>query len=399
MSSSNGAGSAPGIAVVGDGHLARLVALAARDHGSPARLISPTDLASLMSEPGTASARARALLDGARCVVLATEHCPADVLRLVARHVTVSPAPDHVALTQDRAAEREWLDDLGIHTVEHRRVTSASQLLDVLREFGGEAYLKPCRRSEESGRPVYVRRSEHAVQAWRQLGSTPLLVEEVASIELELAVLVARSASGQVVVYPPTMVQRQSTELRWAVTPAPIPPEIARRAQETARRVAEHLDLVGVLTLELFWLNDGRLVTNEMVLGPHLAHAGDDAAFRSGQCDQIIRLALGQPLAPVVSLRPTAAAPITGAMWSSGHAPDFERLRGLSGVRVSFYGGRAPHHGRVLGHVSASSDTPEAAVSLLLSAQRLAASEADRGRVNRTAAAGPATRSASPRGE
>ncbi len=387
------------LAVVGDGHLARLVTILARDLKLSARTLSPVDLGDIIRDPTNAAARAKAMLHDANTVILATEHCPADALRQLAKHATVVPSPDLVAITQDRGEEREWLERRGLHTTAWRRVTGAQQLLEVLREFGGEAFIKPCRRSEESGRPIYVRRAEHAVQAWRQLGSVPVIVEEVATVELELAVLVARGKAGELAVYPPVMSQRQSTELRWSVTPAPVPAEIAERAQSMGRRVAEGLELVGVATLEVFWLSDGRLAANEIVLGPHLAHAADAAAFRTGQCEQLVRIATGQPVAPVTSLRPAASAPITGAMWSAGHVPDFERLRSMPGVQVSFYGGRAPQRDRILGHLSALGNTPEEAVSLLLSAQRLAAADADRGRVNRTASAGPATKFVAPRDE
>ncbi len=373
------------------------MAQAARERRLSTRSIPTAQLVAVTRDPGTASGRVRDLLLEARTVILATEHCPSDVVHLLARHATVFPSPEVVALTQDRAVEREWLESQGFHTTAWRRVTNGPQLLEVLREFGGEAFVKPCIRAEEQGHPVYVRRSEHAVQAWRQLGSVPAVVEEVATIELELAVLVARGSAGEMVTYSPVMNQRQSTELRWSVTPAPVPAEIALRAQQTAQRIAESLGLVGIATVELFWLADGRLVVNEIVSGPHLAHLADDAAFQVGQCEQLARIAAGQPLAPATPIRPAACAPITGAMWSTGHGPDFDRVRAIPGVRVSFYGARPPEMHRVLGHITAVADTPEEAVSLLLAAQRLSAADADRGRVNRTASAGPAMRSVSPR--
>lgn len=380
------------LGIVGDGHLARLVAGAARDLGATVRGIPAASVAELLLDPARAGSAARALVAGCDAVTVATERCPAAALRLLGRHAPLQPSADAIAITQDRAAERAWCEARGMMTASSRTVTAPDALREALREVGGQAFLKPLVREEEHGHPVFVRRLEHAQAAWDAFGGVPLLVEEVLPIELEFLLLVARGPTGELVTYPPALSQRQATRLSWTLLPAPVKAEALARAKDWAREVADGLELTGVATLELFATADRRLVLNEVVVGPHPALAGDESAYRAGQCEQLSRAALGLPLAPATPLRPTATAPITGDLWQGDRVPDFERVRALGGVRVSFYGDRAPAGGRLLGHVSASAETGEGAVSLLLAAQRqLVAGAGGRAPVTRTATPEPTT--------
>ena len=259
--SSNGSSKAA-IGIVGDGHLARLVAIAARRMHHATVAIPPERLDGLLA--GRESPALSRIVDGIDGVIVATERCAAAALHLLERRVKVVPSPAIVSIAQDRQRERAWLDEHGIPSLAWRVVNSSDQLLEALQDLGGEGFLKPARRLEESGRPTYVRRPEQALGALAALGAVPSVLEEAGSIQLALGVVVARAATGQVVVYPPALHQRQGTELRWSVMPAPLAPEVSSRAEALARRVAELLPLVGVATVELFVLAGGQLVVNEV---------------------------------------------------------------------------------------------------------------------------------------
>ena len=98
--------------------------------------------------------------------------------------------------------------------------------------------------------------------------------------------LVARAPGGATVDHPVAQTVRVGGRVVASATPAPVPPQLARKAQRLAAFYAGRLALEGILAVELFVLDDGRLVVNEMVPGPHPAF--DDAPL--GTVDQYAQL-------------------------------------------------------------------------------------------------------------
>src|SRR6185312_2923233 len=125
-------------------------------------------------------------------------------------------------------------------------------------------------------------------------------------LEAELSVLVARSPSGEVKVYPPAFNVHERQILAWSVLPAPLPPEILRRAEEIARAIAADFELEGILAVEMFLLRDGTLLVNELAPRPHNSFHETEVACSTSQFEQIVRAVCDLPLGDTAVLRPGA---------------------------------------------------------------------------------------------
>ena len=185
---------------------------------------------------------------------------------------------------------------------------------------------------------------------------------------MEISAVVARGGDGQSVCYPVCENLHRNHILDTTVVPARVAPEVAVRAAELARAVAERLDLVGVLTLEMFVLQDGKLLVNELAPRPHNSgHFSIDACVTS-QFEQQVRAVCGLPLGSPELLRPCAMANLLGDLWADGE-PDWVAAAASGDVKIHLYGKTEPRAGRKMGHLTAFGSSPDEALSRVLAAR------------------------------
>ena len=127
-----------------------------------------------------------------------------------------------------------------------------------------EWFVKACEGGYD-GRSQLRFDGSDAEAAWASLGGRPAVAEQALDLELELSVMVARRASGEIVVYPPAVNHHERQILAWSTVPGDVDPRVARDARELARGIAEQLQLEGLLAVEMFLLRDGRLLVNRPV--------------------------------------------------------------------------------------------------------------------------------------
>ncbi|MDP9366146.1 MAG: ATP-grasp domain-containing protein, partial [Chloroflexota bacterium] len=187
-----------------------------------------------------------------------------------------------------------------------------------------------------------------------------LLAERRVPIERELAVLVARRSGGETEVYPVVETVQRDGICHELLVPAPVPSDLAAAAQRLALGVADAVDAVGVMALELF-LADGRLLINEIAARPHNSgHYSIDACVTS-QFEQHLRAVLDWPLGRPDLVAPAAATVnLLGPRDGADPAARLPAALSLPGIHVHLYG-KYPWPGRKLGHVTALDQTPDAA--------------------------------------
>src|SRR5437764_1613218 len=139
----------------------------------------------------------------------------------------------------------------------------------------------------------------NAGEAWRRMGGEIGILESFVDFACEISVIVARGANGAWATYQPVENQHVNHVLDATIAPARIPPDTAVRAEAIARRVAEKLDLVGILAVEMFVTESGAILVNEIAPRPHNSgHWTIDACFTS-QFEQLVRAICGLPLGSV----------------------------------------------------------------------------------------------------
>ena len=369
----------PVVAVVGGGQLARMMTPAAQALGIRLRvLVEGADSSAaqvVVDAPvGTAAdpQALAALARGADVLTFEHEHVPGEVLdELAAAGVAVRPSAAALSHAQDKIAMRRRLTGLGIPVPAWAELPDEAALAGFLAGnaepaaqgghggSGGVAVVKTSRGGYD-GKGVRVVHAPGEVADWFAAG-TPLLVEEKVPYTRELAALVARRPSGEIAAWPVVESVQVDGVCSVVVAPAPgLPDETEREAQRIARRIAEELDVTGVLAVEMFEVPAGpgaapRVLVNELAMRPHNSgHWTIDGAVTS-QFEQHLRAVLDLPLG---STAPRARWSVMANVLGST-LPDpavaLARVLRDPGVRVHLYG-KSVRPGRKLGHVTVCGD-------------------------------------------
>lgn len=359
----------PVVGMVGGGQLARMTHQAAIALGQSLRILAvgpedgaakvaadvrfglPTDLPAL-----------REFAAGCDVVTFDHEHVPGDHIRaLAAAGTTVLPGADALRYAQDKWAMRQRLSELSIPVPRWEPVETVAHIVAFADRTGGWPVVLKAVRGGYDGRGVWVVKDATEAAGPVAAAGGPLLVEEHLTLRRELAVQLARSPFGQVAVYPVVETVQADGVCVEVIAPAPdLPAELAVEIQELAIRIANELDVVGMLAVELFQTPasgaDGILV-NELAMRPHNSGHWSIEGARTSQFEQHLRAVLDYPLgdtrmtAPVVVMGNVLAAPER----PDGQAVD-ERLHHLfaadPGVKVHLYA-KEPRPGRKIGHVTA----------------------------------------------
>ena len=192
-------------------------------------------------------------------------------------------------------------------------------------------------------------------------------------LEREISVMVARSPSGEVKVYPPAENFHEDQILSWSVIPASIPEQVLERAVTSAGEIAATFALEGLLAVEMFVTKAGELLVNELAPRPHNSYHGSDRACTTGQFEQAIRAMCDLPLGDVGLVQPAAIANLLGDLWladdGSEREPHFDKALAVPGVRLTLYEKLRPRRGRKMGHLSAVGATPDEARERVLEAK------------------------------
>jgi 5-(carboxyamino)imidazole ribonucleotide synthase len=360
-------GEAP-IAIVGGGQLGRLLAMAARTLGWSVRVLDPDPacpasrvvdrlVTARLDDVGAVAELAR----GASVVTYEIESAGVDALLEAERHAPVRPRPPALAIVQDRAAQKAWLVRGGYPVGPHAVVRHGGEL-DAALDALGPSFVKRCRGGYDGRGQARVRDLADRPAAHALLEGSACVVEQALDLEAEISILVARSARGEIAVYPAALNQHHDGVLAWSLLPAPLPAALLDEAAEIARGIAVGLGVEGLLTVELFVAKGGRLFVNELAPRPHNTFHATEAACATSQFEQGIRAVLGLPLGSTEIVRPAAIANLLGDLWAAG-LPPFAEALAVSGVRLHLYEKRSARPGRKMGHLLASGATSDEALS------------------------------------
>jgi 5-(carboxyamino)imidazole ribonucleotide synthase len=204
--------------------------------------------------------------------------------------------------------------------------------------------------------------------AFERFGRVPCILEERLTLETELSVVLARGEDGAVAAFPVGENRHRDGILETTVVPARIPERLAEEARALAIAVAEHMAYVGVLGVELFVANGGRLFVNEVAPRPHNSGHYTMDACTVDQFEQQLRALCGLPLAEPRLLTPVAMINLLGDLWARGE-PRWAEVFRRPGVRLHLYGKAEPRPGRKMGHLNCLARDAGQALALALDAR------------------------------
>lgn len=368
----------PIVTVVGDGQLARMMHTEAIELGVAPRVLAgdvESSAAQVFGEVRigdyTDLADLRAAAEGASAVTFDHEHVPNEHLQsLIDAGVAVEPRPAALIYAQDKLEQRTRLSELGAPVPPFAPIASAADAARFFDEVDGAVCLKATRGGYD-GHGVWFPSSrdefEDLVEKLLAAG-TPLYAEAKVPFVRELSAMVARNRSGQVAAWPVVESRQADGVCRVAISPAPgLSAELAVTCRDLAVRIAEELDVTGVLAVELFETADGSVLVNELAMRPHnTGHWTQDGCVTS-QFEQHLRAVLDWPLG---STEPTA--PVTVMVNTLGGDADpetpmeervIEVMRRYPDAKVHLYG-KDYRPGRKMGHVNVAADSLERALEV-----------------------------------
>jgi 5-(carboxyamino)imidazole ribonucleotide synthase len=370
------------LGVLGGGQLGRMFAQAAQAMGFRVAVLDP-DAASPAAQVADLHIRAgyddaQGLAELARaCDAVTTEfeNVPAQALHALAARVRVAPGAQAVAVCQHRAREKAQFVQGGVPCAPHLLIACEADLGDAAPHLF-PAILKTATLGYDGKGQCGVPDAAALPDAWRALGGGPCLLEQRLRLACEFSVIVARDDHGHCVHLPVQQNLHRDGVLAVTRVPAPdVPPAAAEEAIAHTRRLAQALGYVGVLCVEWFALDDGRVLANEMAPRPHNSgHASLDASDVS-QFELQVRTLAGLPLPQPRLHSPAVMLNLLGDLWfASGGAasepartprtPDWAGLLALPGAHLHLYGKAEPRPGRKMGHLTVTAAEPEAALAL-----------------------------------
>lgn len=372
------------IGILGGGQLGRMTAMAARslgyrvqvmdpDPSCPARFVVDACFEGSWNDAHVAADLAR----GSDVVTLEIEQVAIASLEAAAKFAPVRPAIAMMRTIQDRILQKTWLVEHGLAVGDFRPIHTESDLQNAVRVLGERCFVKSARGGYDGRSQVKIgfHDSSEAMEnnihnAWHVLGQQPAVAEKALDLEKEISVMVARTPGGEVKSYPTATNHHEHQILAWSVIPSVIPASLETKAQEIAKRIAEEMELEGVLAVEMFITREGHLLVNELAPRPHNSYHASERACVVSQFEQTVRAVCDLPLGDVSVITPAAIANLLGDLWLE-HEPRFDRALAVPGVRLHLYEKYMPRAGRKMGHLSATAATPEQAVARVLEAKNL----------------------------
>jgi len=344
----------PRIGMIGGGQLARMTHQAAIALGLSLRVLaeSPTDGAARVvadvdvGAPDDAAALLR-FAKGCDVVTFDHEHVPtAQIQALEQTGVAVRPGSSALVYAQDKLAQRHRLRELGIAVPEFAPVTTVADVTAFGEQFGWPVVLKAVRGGYD-GRGVWM-----LTEPPESLPDVALYVEQRIPLVHELAIQVARRPSGEMRTWPVVETVQSDGICVETVAPAPrLSPALAMDAERLAVQLAESLDVVGCLAVELFEAPGG-LVVNELAMRPHNSGHWTIEGAVTSQFEQHLRAVADWPLGETVALAPvTVMANLLGGPHTDLATGLPAALAAVPEAHVHLYG-KTARPGRKLGHVT-----------------------------------------------
>ena len=357
------------LGIVGAGQIARMTHQAALKLGITPRLLAEhLDDSAAQAAPEAIFGHPDTLANFAEyCEVLTFEHERLDlglVQMMENNGSIVRPGTKTIRAAFDKLHQRRVLSNRAFPLPAFAEIRGPDDLFDFAATYGFPIVVKSVRAGLPGQRSVWI--VENPTEALRVLaehGERDLMAENFQLIVKELVVLVARRPGGNTRTYPVAEVLNQDGACREVRAPAAIGPGVAKDARDLAVHLADELDAVGILAVELFLTTDG-LIVNELAARPHNAGHVTIEGSPTSQFENHVRAVLDLPLGPTWATAPAAVTiNVIGGIDGFDPANHLPEALAIEGAQVHLYGKR-PRPGRKLGHVTALGDDLEQARDL-----------------------------------
>lgn len=332
------------LGIIGGGQLGRMICFYAHKMGfktvvfsdvadAPASFVTNHTIVANYSDENAL----KKFVDAVDVVTFEFENIPVEAVNFLARHVEVFPSAEVLRITQNRILEKDFLNSIGAKTTQY----AVSNFEENLENFG-KAILKTATMGYD-GKGQYVLKAGDSLP---NLGSQQWILEKFCPFNSEISVMVARSKAGEIKAYEPLTNIHKNGILDESYYPAKVSEALKDKAKQLAEKIAQEINLIGILAVEMFVVGD-ELLVNELAPRPHNSgHFSMDACVTS-QFEQLIRAVTGLPLGST-------------EFHSSGYMKNLigedvnnlEEFYQNSRAKIHLYGKAEAKAGRKMGHVN-----------------------------------------------
>ncbi len=349
------------IGMLGGGQLGRMLAIAGREMGYRFTVLDPgvdgpceqvSDQA-IHAEYGDREA-VKAFSDQVDAATYEFENIDLETTDYLKEHNFLPQGSDLLRVTRDRLTEKQTIEKSGLEVAPYSSVLTLGDLYEGVQQLGLPSVLKTCRGGYDGKGQSVLRSDEDVSKAARQLdGTVQYVLEKWIPFKMELSVIVTRGTTEEVCVYPVAENIHRNNILHHTIVPARISREIAEKAKTAAKQLAEELNLVGTLGVEMFLTEDDEIYINECAPRPHNSGHYTIEACETSQFQQHIRAICGLPLGKTTLFKPVIMVNILGQHMDQV----LSEMPNWRDVHVHLYGKKEAKTNRKMGHITILGET------------------------------------------
>ena len=371
------------LGVVGGGQLGRMFTLDARRMGYRVMVLDPDPESPTgqvaddrIVAPYTDASAVQQLVERCDVVTYEFENVDADAVATSEASGFVRPGSHVLRVAQHRLIEKGALAENGFPVAEYAAVDTMADMVKAVEQIGTPAVLKTATSGYDGKGQIVLRSAVDMREAHSRLRqqSVALILESFVPFDMEISVIAARGPDGDVVCFPPSENQHVDGILDVSIVPARISDEVREAATKLASGIADALDVVGLVAVEMFVPTDGELLVNEIAPRPHNSGHYTQDGCATSQFEQLVRAICGLPLGSTELLSPVVMVNLFGDVWAdAGGTPDWDAALGVRGAVLHLYGKAEARIGRKMAHINVTAPDVETALARALDARERAA--------------------------
>ncbi|MCT3555546.1 ATP-grasp domain-containing protein [Lentilactobacillus buchneri] len=284
-----------------------------------------------------------------RCeaVIYDNQFIDSDVIRYISQYTAVPQRDGLLDIVQDRLIERTFFETLNINMVPYSTIVTLEDIYQAINSIGYPAILKPIQRGLNGGKELLIKNQADIVLASGFLDSGTYILESYVEHDTDYSVVVTRTESGSIVMFPPVEVMYEGDQLMTAYTPAKLDPSVKKEMTRITNEIANNLDYVGTFEVTLFLAKSGSIYVSRVA--PKLSAAGFvfDYAANADEFEQHLRAIAGLPLTQII--------PGIATVYQAIRQQEYQRVQTQWVIKdnwhFTFYGNEPTDDHQLVGHV------------------------------------------------
>ena len=344
------------LGILGGGQLGRMSAMAAArlgitthiycpEAGCPASLVTP-HFTCADYEDEEALKRFAQEVD---VISYEFENIPLKTIEFLKNLKPVYPDSKLLECSQNRLKEKAFLNSIDIETAPWAPCHTSNDISTVLEQWKtGQCIIKTARFGYDGKGQIFHKVNDNVEDSWSSLNTQEAVIEGIIDFDYEVSIIVARDINGKIAAYPPVKNEHKNHILDKTFYPAPLPADLQNQATEMAEKIADAVNLVGVLALELFVTKDGKLIANEIAPRTHNSGHWTIDACTVSQFENHVRCVVGMSVGDTTPH-------VKAAEMHNLIGDDINKLDDyyvMDNAHVHMYGKTESRAGRKMGHVT-----------------------------------------------